>query len=614
MKKMNERRFFAPEAQSPNQVPKRNEVALETTWDLSPLYANDEAWEAAFKQAQNFTAEIAAFHDNLTSSADKLLGFFETEDRHEREIAKLYVYASMKNDEDTAVSKYSGMQSQMGQFLAGYMAAASFAEPALANLEEKSLQAFYAAEPKLKHYKRKIDQVLASKPHILSPSEEALLAGASQVLDAGSSVFEVLDNADQKFPVIKDEQGQDIELTHARFGQLLQNRDRRVRKDAFQQYYTVYEQYRNTYAQTLSTHIKRDNFLAQSHHFSSAREAALFYNEIPEQVYDQLLQTVDANLPLLHRYVALRKKLLGLDEIHTYDLYVPVVDEVDLSYTMEEAQEIILKALAPLGEEYLNILKQAFSSRWIDYAENSGKRSGAYSGGCYDSPPYILMTWKGTLDNLYTLAHELGHSCHSYLTRKNQSSTYGDYPIFLAEIASTCNENLLTSYLLDTIEDLATRRYIIMNYLDGFKGTVFRQTQFADFEQKMHQADQAGISLTADWMTQTYGDLNQHYYGPGLSKDPEIALEWARIPHFYYDYYVYQYATGFSAATAFAKLITEGGQAERDAYLKFLSSGSSAKPIDTLKEAGVDMSSAQPIEDAMARFEHFLSLLESDLS
>lgn len=363
----------------------------------------------------------------------------------------------------------------------------------------------------------------------------------------------------------------------------------------------------------MSTQVKRDNFLAQSHHFSSAREAALFYNEIPEQVYDQLLHTVDANLSLLHRYVGLRKKLLGLDEIHTYDLYVPVVDEVDLTYTMEEARQIILKALAPLGEAYLDILKQAFSSRWIDYAENAGKRSGAYSGGCYDSPPYILMTWKGTLDNLYTLAHELGHSCHSYLTRENQSPTYGDYPIFLAEIASTCNENLLTSYLLDTIEDPATRRYIIMNYLDGFKGTVFRQTQFADFEQKIHQADQEGISLTADWMTQTYGELNQHYYGPELAKDPEIALEWARIPHFYYDFYVYQYATGFSAATAFAKLITEGGQAERDAYLKFLSSGSSAKPIDTLKAAGVDMSSAKPIEDAMARFDHFLSLLESNV-
>ncbi|MDD7401045.1 MAG: oligoendopeptidase F [Eubacteriales bacterium] len=606
-------KFFAPDSSNARQVLQRKDVAVESTWDLSPLYADDAAWEAAFKQAEKFPAEIATFKDNLTSAADKLLAFLELEDRHEREISKLYVYASMKNDEDTAVSKYTGMQSQMGQFLAQYMAAASFAEPALAHLEDKTLEAFYQAEPKLRHYKRKIDQVLASKPHILSPSEEALLAGASQVLEAGSTVFEVLDNADQKFPVIQDDQGQEIELTHARFGQLLQNRDRRVRKDAFQQYYTVYQQYRNTYAQTLSTQVKRDNFLAQSHHFRSAREAALFYNEIPEQVYDQLLHTVDANLSLLHRYVGLRKKLLGLDEIHTYDLYVPVVDEVDLTYTMEEAQQIILKALAPLGEAYLDILKQAFSSRWIDYAENAGKRSGAYSGGCYDSPPYILMTWKGTLDNLYTLAHELGHSCHSYLTRENQSPTYGDYPIFLAEIASTCNENLLTSYLLDTIEDPATRRYIIMNYLDGFKGTVFRQTQFADFEQKIHQADQAGISLTADWMTQTYGELNQHYYGPELAKDPEIALEWARIPHFYYDFYVYQYATGFSAATAFAKLITEGGQAERDAYLKFLSSGSSAKPIDTLKAAGVDMSSAKPIEDAMARFDHFLSLLESNV-
>lgn len=614
MKNMNECMLFNPEAQASHEVPQRSQVAVETTWDLSPLFVDDAAWDQAFQAAQDFPAEIAAFQDNLTTAATNLLGFLETEDRHEREISKLYVYASMKNDEDTAVSKYTGMQSQMGQFLARYMAAASFAEPALANLEETTLHAFYETEPQLKHYKRKIDQVLAAKPHILSPSEEALLAGASQVLDGGSSVFEVLDNADQKFPVIQDEKGRDLELTHPRYSQMLQSRDRRVRKDTFQQYYTVYQQFRNTYAQTLATNVKKDNFLAQSHKFSSAREAALFYNEIPEQVYDQLLETVHANLPLLHRYVALRKKLLGLDEIHTYDLYVPVVEEIDLSYTMEEAQEIILKALAPLGEDYLDILREAFSSRWIDYAENAGKRSGAYSGGCYDSPPYILMTWKGTLDNLYTLAHELGHSCHSYLSRKNQTSTYSGYPIFLAEIASTFNENLLTNYLLETIEDPAARRYIIMNYLDGFKGTVFRQTQFADFEQQIHQADQAGTSLTADWLIENYGEMNQRYYGPDLVKDPEIALEWARIPHFYYNFYVYQYATGFSAATAFAKLVTEGGQAEREAYLKFLSSGSSAKPIDTLQEAGVDMSSPQPIEDAMARFEHFLSLLEKEVA
>lgn len=592
----------------------RKDVPVEQTWDLSPLFESDEAWEKSFSEAQKFLDEISALKDGFAEDAATVLKYFELSEKHGREISKLYTYASMRNDEDTAVSKYSGMQSQMGQFYAHYMAASSYAEPILANLDEAKLEAFYKEEEKLKQYERTFKKIQEARPHVLSQETEEVLAAASNVLDAGASVFSVLDNADQKFPIIKDEEGKDVELTHARYGKLIESRDRRVRKDTFQGLYKTYDQFKNTYAETLSMQVLSHNFTAQARKFSSAREKALFENEIPEKVYDQLLETVHKNFDLLHRYVKVRKDLLGLEEMHTYDLYVPVVEDVELNYSIEEARDILLKALKPLGEDYLKMIDKAFSDRWIDYAENSGKRSGAYSGGCYDSPPYILMTWQGSLNNLYTLAHELGHSCHSYLSRDKQEFIYAGYPIFLAEIASTVNENLLTKYLMETVEDKYVKKYIVMNYLDGFKGTVFRQTQFADFELQIHQAAQEGTALTADWLIDLYGKMNEEYYGPALVKDPEIALEWARIPHFYYDFYVYQYATGFSAATAFVKNIEEKGQEAVDAYLGFLSSGSSCKPIETLQKAGVDMSTAKPVEDAMAKFAEFLDILEKDFA
>lgn len=592
----------------------RKDVAQEQTWDLTPLFASDEAWEKSYSAAQSYIEEITSLKDGFAEDAASVLKYFELAEKHGREIYKLYSYASMRSDEDTAVSKYSGMRSQMGQFYAQYMAASSFAEPILANLEEEKFEEFYKEEAKLKQYERTFKKIQESRPHVLSQETEQVLAAASNVLDAGGSIFGVLDNADQKFPVIKDEEGQEVELTHARYSKFIESRDRRVRKDTFQALYKTYDQFKNTYAETLSMQVLSHNFTAQARKFSSARESALFANEIPEKVYDQLLETVHNNLPLLHRYVKVRKDLLGLEEMHTYDLYVPVVEDVELNYSIEDAKEILLNALKPLGEDYLLMIKKAFDERWIDYAENAGKRSGAYSGGCYDSPPYILMTWQGSLNNLYTLAHELGHSCHSYLSRANQEFIYAGYPIFLAEIASTVNENLLTKYLLETVEDKELKKYIVMNYLDGFKGTVFRQSQFADFELRIHQAAQEGTALTAEWLIDLYGKMNEEYYGPSLEKDPEIALEWARIPHFYYDFYVYQYATGFSAATAFVKNIEEKGQEAVDAYLGFLSSGCSRKPIETLQAAGVDMSSAKPVEDAMAKFAEFLDILEKDIA
>lgn len=591
--------------------PKRCEVPEEKTWDLTRIFADDQAFEKTFSQGEEWIREISAFKGKLCSSGETLLSAFQTIEKAERQLENLYVYASMKNDQDTADSYYSGLQARVDQFFAQYGAAKAYYEPELSAFSESSFEELVKETPELALYRHHYESVRRSQAHILPPEQEQLLARASEVMSGGHTIFATLDNADQKFPSIQDEQGRTVEITHGRFGQLIESRDRRVRRETFQGLYKTYAQYRNTYASTLSINVKHHNVNAEIHHFSSAREAALFDNVIPESVYDNLVQAVNQRIGLLHRYTALRKKLLGLDELHSYDLYVPVVKDVDLSFTFQEAQDIILEATKPLGEDYQYILKTAFKERWIDWAENQGKRSGAYSGGSYESDPYILMTWKGTLDDLYTLIHELGHSCHSWLTRRNQPFIYGDYPIFLAEIASTTNENLLTTYLLEKMTEPATRRAILMKYLDGFKGTVFRQTQFAEFEHLIHQADQKGVALTADWLCEQYGELNRRYYGEALTFDPEIALEWARIPHFYYNYYVYQYATGFSAATAFASRLSQRESAKTAAYLHYLSSGSSDYPIDILKVAGLDMTTPEPVEAALDRFESVLSEMES---
>ncbi len=588
----------------------RKEVPEAMTWDLRPLFVNDEAWEECFQQVDAYIEAVEPFRDNLTSSAKNLLSFGRMIEKQGRELTRLASYASMKSDEDTGLSYYSGMVTRVRSFMEKYAAAVSFANPAIAALSEEAMEAFYKEEPELEYYRRYCTQIRASKPHILSLQEESLLAGAKTIFETGARVFSVLNNADQRFPAIQDEKGNEVELTHARYGGFMESKERSVRKAAYEGYYAVYEQFRNTYAATLASQVHKNNYLAKVRNFTSAREAALFENEIPELVYDQLLATVNNNLDLLHRYVVLRKKLLGLEEIHSYDLHVPLGENVELHYSIEEARDVLLEALKPLGEDYCRVLEEAFAKRWIDFAENIGKRSGAYSGGCYDSPPYILMTWKGRLNNLYTLAHELGHSVHSYLSRKKQGFAYARYPIFLAEIASTVNENLLTAYLLESLEDKAVRQEIILNYLDGFKGTVFRQSQFAEFEQIIHKAEQEGMPLTADWLTEVYGDINAKYYGEELVRTPQIAFEWARIPHFYYNFYVYQYSTGFSAASAFAKSIIEGGEKDLEAYLGFLASGSKEEPIATLKRAGLDMTSPKPIEDAMSRFERFLEILE----
>ncbi|MDY4025208.1 MAG: oligoendopeptidase F, partial [Enterococcus avium] len=527
-----------------------------------------------------------------------------------RKAEVIYVYAHLKNDEDTANTTNQALYARASSLIAQVSEAVSWFEPEMLELSDQEIWAFFEKESKLELYRHFVEQIISERAHILPAEQEALLAGASEIFGSSADTFSIMNNADLKFPVVKNDEGEDVQLTHGVYGQLLESTNRNVREQAFKSLYSVYHQFRNTFASTLSTHVKGHNYKAKVRGYGSAREAALSGNHIPEDVYETLTLVVNQYLPLLHRYVELRKELLGLDELHMYDLYTPLLAEAPVKFSYEEAQAKALEALKPLGEEYLEVVKKAFAERWIDVVENQGKRSGAYSSGAYDTQPYILLNWHDRLDELYTLVHEMGHSVHSYFTRHTQPYVYGDYSIFLAEIASTTNENLLTSYLLETEKDPKIRAYIINHYLDGFKGTIFRQTQFAEFEHFIHTEDAAGNPLTSEHLSKFYSELNTKYYGPIVVNDEEIKDEWSRIPHFYYNYYVYQYATGFSAASALAKRIVEAEPDALEKYLTYLKSGSSDYPIEVMKKAGVDMTQPTYIEDAMEIFAQRLDELE----
>lgn len=590
---------------------KRSEVSPELCWDLSDLYTSDSDWEEAYNRLDTQLKTPKDYSGKLAESGDTLLRAFEYIDSVSREFEKIYVYAHLKHDEDTADSRYAAYVSRALQLGSRMSALTAYFSPEVNAIPEDRFVQLFEEEPNLKQWQQAFDVIRRAREHTLSDKEERLLAQASVPFNTATNTFSMLNNADFPFPTIKGEDGEDFKLSHSRFGKCIESRDRRVRKEAFEAIYATYGQFRNTFAATLSGEVALHNFKAEARGFRNARAAALFENAIPETVYDNLLETVAANRPLLHRYVALRKKLMNVEELHSYDLYVPL-SSVDMEISFEEAKKITLEALKPLGDAYNTILQKAFSEGWIDRADNEGKRSGAYSSGCYDSKPYILISWQNTLDNLYTLVHELGHSVHSYLTRSQQPHPYGDYSIFLAEIASTTNENLLTAYLLGKETDPEKRRHYINKYLDGFKGTVFRQTQFAEFEYRIHEADQAGEALTADFLSNLYGEINREVYGPSLTFDKEIALEWSRIPHFYYDFYVYQYATGFSAATAFARSILDTKDKNAvERYLGFLSAGCSADPLDVLQAAGLDMSVPTPIQAACDAFADYLNQLEA---
>lgn len=593
-----------------NKLPKRHEVPEELTWDLTVIFNSDAEFEKAYQDVEGSLAKITEFKGKLQEGATTFQQAVETLLDVSNKLETVYVYAHLKNDQDTANSTYQGMYDSASLLAAKSGETMAWFEPEVLEIPENQLNSYFEENKELAVYRHFIDQMTDNRDHILSANEEALLAGASEIFGASSKTFSVLNNADIQFPTIKDENGEDVQLSHGVFGELLESTNRSVREQAFKKLYSVYQGLKNTFASTLGSNVKYHNYNAKVHHYGSAREAALANNHIPESVHDNLIEVVAEHLPLLHRYVALRKELLGVDELHMYDMYTPITGEAGIKYTYEEAKEETMKALQPLGKEYEAVLEEAFENRWIDVVENTGKRSGAYSSGAYATNPYILLNWHDSLNNLYTLVHELGHSAHSYFTRKNQPYVYGDYSIFLAEIASTTNENILTEYLLQTVTDPKVRVYILNHYLDGFKGTIFRQTQFAEFEHTIHEEARKGTPLTAEFLTNYYGELNARYYGPAVEKDPEIAYEWSRIPHFYYNYYVYQYSTGFSAATALADKIMSGEEGALDKYLTYLKSGNSDFPIEVMKKAGVDMTEKDYIEKAMAVFERRLNELE----
>lgn len=583
-------------------IPKRSEVPEEMTWNLKDMFESDQAWMAEYEAMKEFPAKIAAFQGTLARSAQDLLAWFRLQDEIELRLSVLMGYASCKGDEDTGNSFYQDVRGKAMNVYVSIASAAAFATPEIMAIADETLDRFYAQQPELETYRRSLYQIRRRKDHILSPAEERLLASAGEMANASENIAGVFRNADQIFPDVTDSQGNVHPLTDATFVPLLTSPDRELRRRAFETYYKQLGQYKNTIAATLDGQFKQLCFFSNARHYDSTIQASLDATEVPVPVYMNLIEAVHNNLDKMYRYVALRKKLLGVDELHMYDVYTPIVADADQAITYEQAKETVLEALQVLGDDYVALLKEGFSNRWIDVYENVGKRSGAYSSGNSRPHPYVLLNHKDNLDCQFTLAHEMGHALHSYHSCKYQPVSTSDYVIFVAEVASTCNEVLLMRHLLKKTTDKKQRAYLINHFMDQFKGTVYRQTMFAEFELAMGKMAESGQALTADALCQKYHALNKLYFGPDMVSDDQIALEWARIPHFFYNYYVFQYATGFSAAVAIAnRILKEGAPAVAD-YKKFLSGGCSTDPISLLKIAGVDMSSPEPVNSALALF------------
>jgi oligoendopeptidase F len=591
-------------------IPKRSEVPEEMTWNLKDMFESDQAWMAEYEAMKEFPAKIAAFQGTLARSAQDLLAWFRLQDEIELRLGVLMGYASCKGDEDTGNSFYQDVRGKAMNVYVSIASAAAFATPEIMAIADETLDRFYAQQPELETYRRSLYQIRRRKDHILSPAEERLLASAGEMANASENIAGVFRNADQIFPDVTDSQGNVHPLTDATFVPLLTSPDRELRRRAFETYYKQLGQYKNTIAATLDGQFKQLCFFANARHYDSTIQASLDATEVPVPVYMNLIEAVHNNLDKMYRYVALRKKLLGVDELHMYDVYTPIVADADQAITYEQAKETVLEALQVLGDDYVDLLKEGFSNRWIDVYENVGKRSGAYSSGNSRPHPYVLLNHKDNLDCQFTLAHEMGHALHSYHSCKYQPVSTSDYVIFVAEVASTCNEVLLMRHLLKKTTDKKQRAYLINHFMDQFKGTVYRQTMFAEFELAMGKMTESGQALTADALCQKYHALNKLYFGPDMVSDDQIALEWARIPHFFYNYYVFQYATGFSAAVAIAnRILKEGAPAVAD-YKKFLSGGCSTDPISLLKIAGVDMSSPEPVNSALALFGELVDEME----
>jgi oligoendopeptidase F len=596
------------------QSKKREEISPEYKWKLEDIYADENSWEEDYKKLEEQIPELEKYRGVLGSSSARLLQVLEFSHELERKAEKLYVYARMRRDEDNGNSHYQALFDRVQRLSIELGSASSYIVPEIISLAPEKIRAFLDENQDLQLYSRLLDELMRQKEHILSPEEERILAMSADLSLAAKNIFGMLNNADIKFPVIQDEEGKAVELTKGRYGSFMESNERRVRKEAFTALYGSYGKVKNTLAMSLASNVKNDIFYSRVRKYPSALEASLDQDNISPEVYERLVETLHNNMEAMYRYLRLRKKALGLDELHMYDIYAPLVKEFKSKVSYEDSQEMVLKALQPLGDEYLAILRGGLKGGWIDVYENEGKTSGAYSWGCYDSHPYVLMNYDDKLDDVFTLAHEMGHALHSYYSNKNQPYVYSQYSIFVAEVASTVNELLLIDYLLAQSREPREKAYLINHYLEQFRGTVYRQTMFAEFEKKIHEQVEQGQTLTAEGLCHNYRELNRLYYGPDTLLDEEIDMEWARIPHFYSAFYVYKYATGFSAAVALKEQILHEGKPAVDRYLEFLKSGSSDYPLNLLRKAGVDLTTPEPVEKALHLFARLVTEMEAVLN
>lgn len=592
----------------------REEIDSKYKWDLSSMFPSDEAFEAGLEELKAYCPKLLAFKGKISTSAQALLEYLQLEDQMTLLLYKIINYAERKSDEDTRVAKYQAYVANATSVYTQVGEATSWFAAELLAIPAESVEKFYAEVPALEFYRRKLNKILNQREHTLSAEEEALLARAEELAVQPTNIFSMFDDADLTFDDAVDSEGKTHKLTSGSFVPLLMDADRVLRESAFKQLYSRFGEFRNTSAAILTSQVKNLQFFSSSRKYASSLEAALAENEIPVEVYNNLIDAVHQNFPAFYKYVDLRKRVMGLDELHFWDVYTPLVDDVDMKFTYEEACDLIVKALAPMGEEYVNLVKKGLESRWVDVYETPGKRSGAYSAGGKGMNPVMLLNFQGGLDDVYTLIHEMGHSLHTYFSSHNQEITYSDYSIFVAEVASTCNEALLSHYLLEHETDPARHAYILNHFLEGFRGTIYRQCMFAEFERDISQMNADGVALNAEVLSERYGKLCAEYFGPGIELDEEIKLEWSRIPHFYYNFYVYQYCIGFSAAIALSqRILSEGEPAVKD-YIGYLSGGCSKTPIELLRGAGVDMATPDPVNAALKYFGQLVDQLEQELN
>ena len=592
-----------------SNLPLREEIDDIYKWKLEDIYENEELWEKDYSEVKSQLSLFDEYRGNV-NTAEKLLGVLKLKDEVTMKVDRLFTYARMRRDEDNSRSKYQALADRAMSLVVELSSRTSFIEPEILSLSEEKIMNFLEQNEDLKLYRHFLENLMRMKAHILDAEKEKILAEVMEIAEAPGDIFKMLDNADIKFPKIKDEEGNEVELTKGRYMTFMESENREVRKAAFEALYNTYKSMINTLSATTAANVKANIFVKNQRKFKSSLEASLFADNVPAEVYDNLIKTVHKRLDLMYRYVNIRKKALGLDELHMYDLYVPLVRGYDKTVSYDEAKQMVIEGLAPMGDEYISILKEGFNSGWIDVYENRGKTGGAYSWGTYGTHPFVLLNFQGKLNDVFTIAHEMGHAIHTYYSFKNQPYVYSNYTIFVAEVASTCNEAILINYLLKNAGTKEEKMYLLNHFMEQFRGTVYRQTMFAEFEKIIHEKAEAGEPLNAQMLQEIYHKLNETYYGPDICIDQLIDYEWARIPHFYSSFYVYKYATGFSAAIAISKSILEKGMPAVNAYKQFLSSGSSDYSLELLKKVGVDLTTPQPIQEALDVFENLLNEFE----